>query len=114
MASITKEDIITRIGSVQWTDKFNNLSKVINSIVVEYIYKKEGITVNHVKIYRPGAPSATDFVEYDDVTEQLVHEWVNDLETDEDIENICDALENSWNETKTPTEGEGLPWKSTL
>ena len=110
MANITKEDISCRIGSVGWTDKFNNLSKVINSIVVEYIYCKNDITVNHVKIYKPGAPSATHFTAYEDITEQTVLEWVHDLETDEQMENICDALERGWNETSSPTEGDGRPW----
>jgi hypothetical protein len=110
MANITKEDISCRIGSVGWTDKFNNLSKVINSIVVEYIYTKDEITVNHIKIYRTGSPSAANFTAYEDVTESMVLEWVHSLETEDDVENICDALESKWNEVNTPTEGDGRPW----
>lgn len=109
MANVTNEDVTSRIGSVDWTNEYNNLEKVVKRVVVEYIYTSDGTTVNHVKTYRLGAPSATSFKPYDQVTQDDVKSWYAAQEADA-IGTICEALGSMWEETRNPTQGSGLPW----
>ena len=56
-------------------------------------------------------PDPEDIIPFDDLTEELVLEWVKDkLGGDEKVEEIEDALQAQLDEKHAPTKAAGLPW----
>lgn len=56
-------------------------------------------------------PDPEDIIPFDDLTEELVLEWVKEkLGGDEKVEEIEDALQVQLDEKHAPTKAAGLPW----
>jgi len=54
--------------------------------------------------------SSPDFIPYDDLTEEVVLQWVFDAMGTEEVTRIQDSLTANIEEQKNPTTQDGVPW----
>ena len=57
-----------------------------------------------------GAPDPNNFIDYDNLTPQIVNGWVEDALGTDQVTSLKDGLTGQLNVRENPTEGTGVPW----
>lgn len=55
-------------------------------------------------------PEATDFIPYENLTEEIVLGWLKSQLGEEAVTNLEESLQNQINDQKAPKVASGLPW----
>ena len=57
-----------------------------------------------------GAPDPNNFIDYDDLTPQIVTAWIEDVLGADQVTSLKNGLTGQLNIQENPTEGNGVPW----
>jgi hypothetical protein len=97
--------------------KIEDLTRETNTgLVVKVSFSFSKASSNHTTYYHApdlhfeGNASASDFIQYDSLTQEIVEQWIENSYSQERLDEIESILDQKLVEVITPTTTTGIPW----